>query len=140
MPKKFPLGWGSGKIMEYEDGSAAYIPTQSFSQAFRVRIADVTGFSVTKNGKMLTRQFNVLGNGTLLGTAEVNHGTSELIEKWFRSHPQFGSNVAPTQVPSAPAPDSPLVADEIRKLAQLQSEGLVTEAEFLAQKAKLLRS
>jgi len=140
MPKKFPLGFGCGKIMEYEDGSAAYIPTQSFSQAFRVRIADVTGFSVTKHGKMLKRQFNVLGNGTLLGTAEVNHGTAELIEKWFRSHSQFASNAASPPAQSAPALDGTLVADEIRKLAQLKSEGLLTDAEFAAQKSKLLGS
>jgi hypothetical protein len=42
---------------------------------------------VEKSGKLLTRKFNVLGNGTLLGTAEVNHGTAEVIENWFRSHP-----------------------------------------------------
>jgi hypothetical protein len=38
----------------------------SFTQAFRVNIADVTGFSVEQGGKLLTRRFNVLGNGTLL--------------------------------------------------------------------------
>jgi hypothetical protein len=86
MPKKYALGWGNGRIIEYEDGSAGYIPTQSFSQAFRVQIADVTGFSTTKGGKMLQRTFNVLGNGTLLGSVDVNHGTSEKIEAWFRSH------------------------------------------------------
>jgi predicted Zn-dependent peptidase len=30
------------------------------------------------------------------------------------------------------------VSDELRKLAQLRSEGLLSEAEFAAQKAKLL--
>jgi hypothetical protein len=121
--------------MEYEDGSAGYIPTQSFSQAFRVKIADVTGFSVTKSGKMLTRTFNVLGNGTLLGSAEVNHGTSEKIEAWFRSHPLFGKGQV-AGVAHTPAAAS--VADEIRKLAELRSEGLLTEQEFAAQKARLL--
>ncbi len=140
MPRKHPLGFGNGKIMEYEDGTAAYIPSGSFSQAFRVKVADVTGFSVTKNGKMLSRQFNVLGNGTMLGAAEVNHGTSELIEKWFRTRPQFGKGDAPASSLPSSAPTAELVADEIRKLAQLRSEGLLTEAEFTAQKGKLLGS
>ncbi len=30
-------GAGSGRIVEYEDGSAGYIPVGSFSQTFRVR-------------------------------------------------------------------------------------------------------
>jgi hypothetical protein len=134
MPKKHGLGSGNGRIIEYEDGTAGYIPTMSFGQAFRVKIADVTGFSVEKSGKMLTRKFNVLGNGTLLGTAEVNHGTSEKIEAWFRSHPLFGAN----QGSGAAAGGSLSVADEITKLGQLRAQGLLTDQEFAAQKAKLL--
>ncbi len=135
MPKKYALGYGSGRIMEYEDGSVGYIPTQSLTQAFRVQIADVTGFSVTKGGKMLQRTFNVLGNGTLLASVEVNHGTSEKIESWFRSHPKFGNRVVAT-----PALSAQLVsmADEIKKLGELRTQGLLTDEEFAAQKARLL--
>jgi integrase len=82
MPKRHKLGFGNGTIVEYEDGTAGYIPTMSLTQAFRVKISDVTGFSVTKGHKMLERQINVLGNGTLLGAASVNHGTSEAIENF----------------------------------------------------------
>jgi hypothetical protein len=134
MPQKHGLGSGNGRIVEYEDGTAGYIQSMSFTQAFRVKIADVTGFSVEKSGKLLTRKFNVLGNGTLLGTAEVNHGTAEVIENWFRSHPLFGASVSSTPGPGA----SPSVADEIAKLGQLRSQGLITESEFEAQKARLL--
>ena len=134
MPKKYALGGGNGKIIEYEDGTAGYIPTMFFTQAFRVKVADVTGFSVEKGGKMLTRKFNVLGNGTLLGSAEVNHGTSEKIEAWFRSHPLFGASQNSTVDARTPLS----VADEIAKLGQLRSQGLLTEEEFAAQKAKLL--
>lgn len=87
MPTKHKLGWGNGRVIEYEDETAGYIPSASLTQAFRVRIADVTGFSVTKSGKMLERTFNVLGNGTLLGSVDVAHGTSEAIESWFKAHP-----------------------------------------------------
>jgi len=134
MPQKIGLGSGNGRIVEYEDGSAGYIQSMSFTQAFRVKIADVTGFSVEKSGKLLTRKFNVLGNGTLLGTAEVNHGTAEVIENWFRSHPLFGSRASSAPDPAA----SPSVADEIAKLGQLRSQGLITESEFEAQKTRLL--
>jgi hypothetical protein len=33
---------------------------------------------------------------------------------------------------------SALIADELRKLAQLHSEGVLTDAEFAVQKARLL--
>ena len=131
MPQKHGLGSGHGRIVEYEDGFAGYIPSMSFTQAFRVKIADVTGFSTEKCGKLLTRKFNVLGNGTLLGSAEVNHGTAEMIEQWFRAHPAFSS-----AVPAGATTSS--VADEITKLGELRSQGLLTEQEFAAQKAKLL--
>ncbi|MFI6756187.1 SHOCT domain-containing protein [Rhodococcus coprophilus] len=145
MPTKHALGFGNGKIMEYEDGTAAYIKSGEFTQACRVNIADVRGFSVTRNGKMLTRMLHILGNGTTLASVEVNHGTAELIEKWFQSHRLFNSKSTPTMVvpvqadPPAPAAASPsLIADELRKLADLQREGILTSEEFAAQKAKLL--
>lgn len=135
MPVKHKLGWGNGRIIEYEDGTAGYIPAASLTQAFRVRIADVTGFSVTKSGKMLERTLNVLGNGTLLGSANVAHGTSEAIESWFRAHGNFGE----AGVTSSPAP-SLSIADEIKKLGELRAQGLITEQEFAIQKARLLGS
>src|SRR4051794_4672734 len=143
VPKKHGLGFGNGKIMEYEDGSAGYVPTGQFTQAFRVQIADVTGFSVTKGGKMLERTINVLGNGTLLASASVNHGTAEKLEQWFRAHPLFGTRTAAVSpAPAAAAPptaapvelSSALVADELRKLADLRSEGILTDDEFAARR------
>ena len=46
-----------------------------------------------------------------------------------------------TTVPAAPtAPTAPaLVADELRKLAELRAEGLLSDEEFAAQRARLLR-
>jgi hypothetical protein len=116
-------------------------PTGTFTQAFRVQIADVTGFSVTKGDKMLERTLHILGNGTLLASASVPHGTSEKIEQWFRAHPLFEQRttlVAPTMAQTSASPPSALVADELRKLAELRSEGILTDEEFAAQKALLL--
>lgn len=120
-------------------GSAAYLKTGALTQAFRVQIGDVTGFSVTKSRKLLERQLNVLGNGTQLASVSVNHGTPELIERWFRSHPLFGTRATPVTVaaPTASLPAS-LIADELRKLGDLKAEGLLTDEEFLAQKQRLL--
>jgi hypothetical protein len=89
----------------------------------------VTGFSVTKGERMMERTFNVMGHGTVLGAASVPHGTPEAIEKWFRSHPHFGAGgpqtvAQPAAAISAPAPS--LVADELRKLADLRREGILS--------------
>jgi hypothetical protein len=128
-------------MIEFEDGSAGWIAPASFSQAFRVRIADVTGFSVAKGDKAMTRTLHVLGNGTTLASATVNHGVAEKIEAWFRAHPMFGRAEAPSPTPAAaPAAglNSALVADELRKLADLRAQGILTDDEFAAQKARLL--
>ncbi len=96
----------------------------------------MTGFSVTKGARMFERTINVLGNGTMLASASVAHGTPEKIEQWFRAQPSFA------QRPAAPAarheqPEAS-VADELRKLASLRTEGVLTDGEFAAQKARLL--
>jgi hypothetical protein len=76
----------------------------------------------------------VLGNGTDLATVSVNHGVGEKIEAWFRSQPAFGRGGAM----AAPQTASNSVADELAKLAQLRDSGVLTDAEFAQQKAKLL--
>lgn len=74
---------------------------------------------------------------------DVNHGTSELIESWFRNHKLFHGNVArtaPTPVgpPTVSSPAASMIADELRKLADLRNEGILSDEEFKTQKAKLL--
>lgn len=97
-------------------------------------------------GRVLERTVNVLGNGTLLASASVNYATADKLEQWFRSHPLFGSNNSAAHVAavgSAPPSDalpSALIADELRKLADLREEGILTDSEFAAQKARLLGS
>jgi hypothetical protein len=95
---------------------------------------------VAEGAEALERTINVLGNGTLLASASVPHDTPEKIERWFRAHPLFGQHVASTQTASQPsAPQtSALIADELRKLAELRSEGILTNEEFSIQKARLL--
>jgi hypothetical protein len=143
LPVKHAFGFGNGKILEYPDGTAAYVKSMEFTHAFRVHISDVTGFSVTKNGKLLERRLHILGNGSTLAFVDVNHGTSELIEGWFRSHKLFHGNVSrstptPTGPPAATGTGPSMIADELRKLAELRDEGILSNQEFEAQKAKLL--
>jgi hypothetical protein len=147
MPVKHGLGLGNGRLVEYEDGTVAYYKTAELTQAFRGPIAEVQGFSVVKGGKMLERTLNVMGSGTCLASVSINHGTAEKIEEWFRRHAQWRDNApvsaqaTATLQPQAFAPaadDGLLIADELRKLALLRDEGILTEDEFATRKALLL--
>jgi hypothetical protein len=148
MPVKHGLGFGNGRLVEYEDGTVAYCKTGELTQAFRFPIAEVQGFSVVNGGKMLERTLNIMGSGTCLASVSIPHGTAEKIEEWFRRHPQWRDNAPvsaqaaatrqPRAVAAPAAGDGLLIADELRKLAELRNEGILTEEEFAARKAVLL--
>jgi hypothetical protein len=136
------LGFGNGSLIEHPDGSVEYRQTGKLLPAFRVVVRDITGFSVRKvtrddkkrlKASGLQQVFTVQGSGTTLAECAMNYGTAAKIEEWFRAHPDFGANARPS---TAPAPVS--VADELTKLAQLRESGVLSAAEFEAQKAKLL--
>ena len=133
--QKHKLGFGVGSIIE-DDGTAGFLAPATMTQAFRVRIADVTGFSVAKGNKMMERTLHVLGNGTTLASAQVNHGAAEKIEAWFRGHPLFAT-AAPANAPAGTAPST---ADELMKLGDLHAKGVLSAEEFSAAKARLLGS
>jgi hypothetical protein len=115
--------------------------------AFKINIADVTGFSVRKatrqdkkNGASALQQMFVLqGSGTELAAYPVNHGTAGKIEAWIRAHPSFRGNV-PQNEPAAARSDATQVniADELMKLVQLRDVGALSPGEFDKAKAKLL--
>ncbi|MGA9309480.1 MAG: SHOCT domain-containing protein [Pseudonocardiaceae bacterium] len=126
-------------MIDNGDGTASYRKPATLSQAFRVRISDIRGFSVTKSSKMLERTLRITGNGTELASVSMNHGVAEKIEAWVRAHPDFHTT-ALAQPTSAPASHlgNRLIADELIKLAQLRDSGVLTEVEFGQQKAKRL--
>ena len=143
MPTKHGLGFGNGRLVEYEDGTVAYYKGGELTQAFRVSIAEVQSFSVVKGGKMLERTLNVLGSGTVLDSVSIPHGTAEKIEGWFRRHPEFRDNAPASlkQMVTAPGAEPSgglLIADELRKLATLRDEGILTADEFASRKELLL--
>ena len=142
------LGFGKGSMIDYGQGLVEYRQTGKLLPAFKVNVADVTGFSVRKatrqdrkNGaNSLQQVFVVQGGGTELATVAVNYGTAEKIEAWLRAHPLFRDNAPHT----APAAGPPLttaalnLADELAKLAQLRDAGVLSPTEFEQAKAKLL--
>lgn len=139
------LGMGNGSIIDHGGGIIEYRQTGKLIPAFKVNVADVTGFSVRKatkqdrkNGASRLQQVIALqGGGTELASCPVNHGTAVKIEAWIRAHPAFRSNASQT----APAPrvDASVdIADQLLKLAQLRDSGVLSTQEFNQAKAKLL--
>jgi hypothetical protein len=137
METKYKLGFGMGSLIDHGDGTVSYREAASFSSAFRVRVADVTGFAVSSRGKLLTRTLRILGNGTELASVQVGHGVAEVIEQWFRGHPHFSPQpIQPFETPQPPVSTS--AADELVKLVQLRDAGVLTPEEFDRIKARLV--
>jgi hypothetical protein len=141
------LGFGSGSIIDYGNGDIEYRQTGKLLPAFKINLADITGFSVRKatrqdkkNGASALQQVLVLqGSGTELAACPINHGTAAKIEAWIRAHPSFRGNVpqnVPVATPQGTAPAT--IADELMKLAQLRDAGALSPEEFTQAKAKLL--
>lgn len=141
------LGFGNGSIIDYGGGIIEYRQTGKLLPAFKVNIADVTGFSVRKvtrqdrkNGASALQQVFVLqGSGTELAACPINYGTAQKIEAWIRAHPRFRGNVpqnAPVRAPLGAALVN--IADELAKLVQLRDAGVLSPEEFDQAKAKLL--
>ncbi len=146
MGNSIGLGFGNGSIIDYGD-YIEYRQTGKLLPAFRVTVADITGFSVRKvtrddkkrlDARSLQQVFVVQGSGTVLAEAAVSYGTAEKIEQVLRAHPKFGSN-ARQVAPAAPAPAaSTSWVDELTKLAALRDAGALTAEEFETAKRKLI--
>jgi hypothetical protein len=141
------LGFGNGSIIDLGGGIIEYRQTGKLLPAFKVSIADITGFSVRKatrqdkkNGASALQQvFVVQGGGTELAACPVNYGTAQKIEAWIRQHPAFLGNASQNAPGSAPQGTAPVdIADQLAKLAQLRSAGVLSQEEFDRAKAKLL--
>lgn len=97
------LGFGCGTMIKQPDGTASYSKSGTLTDAFRVRIADVAGFSVLKGEKAFERELHILGHGAELANCSVNHGAAEKVEGWFRAHREVGSS-APGRGATSTAP------------------------------------
>lgn len=139
------LGFGNGSIIDYGGGIIEYRQSGKMLPAFKVNVADVTGFSVRKanrqdrkDGAGSMQQVLVLqGNGTEIASCPVNYGTAQKIEDWIRSHPAFRGN-APQSAPEVQTQAAaPSLVDELTRLGQLRDSGVLSGAEFEQVKAKL---
>ena len=75
------------------------------------------------------------------GTATaVSGGVRRRQEKrWAQQEPQQAyAEPAPAPAPAAPAASGGSVIDQLKELGELKEQGILTEDEFAAQKAKLL--
>jgi len=69
-------------------------------------------------------------------TAVSNRVSRRQAERWAQDDPQAqGGYEEPPAAPAAPAPD-PL--EQLKQLGELKAQGVLTDAEFEAQKAKIL--
>ncbi|WP_166828374.1 hypothetical protein [Brevibacterium limosum] len=140
------LGIGRGSLYEFSDGTVAYRPTGSLLPAFRVNIADVSGFSTRHatprdrrqlKANNLQQVLTVHGLGGVLAEAAMNYGTAELIQSWFWQK-QTAIHSQPL-----PSPDSAELsystADEITKLKALLDDGVITPRDFKKRKKMLLK-
>ena len=58
-------------------------------------------------------------------------------EKWQAQEEQQ-QQAAPAPAPAAPAPPEKSAIDQLKELGELKAQGILTEEEFAAQKAKIL--
>lgn len=143
MAGQVALGVGHGSIFDWGDGTIEYRPTGKIMPAFRVTVADITGFSVRKATKQDKKNgasaFQVIlaiqGSGTELASVAVGASTPSKIEAYIRAHPNFGAN-APQRASAAHSSGS--LAEELTKLAALRDAGVLSSGEFESAKARLL--
>jgi Short C-terminal domain len=72
-------------------------------------------------------------------TAVSNRVSRRQADRWSQQQePQYVEpQFAPQPAPAAPAPDS---NEQLKELAELKNQGILTDEEFAAQKAKILGS
>ena len=74
-------------------------------------------------------------------TAVSNRVSRRQADKWAEqgeSSPAYLGGSAQAPAPAAPAPPAPDPIEQLKELAQLHQQGVLTDEEFAAQKAKLL--
>lgn len=74
-------------------------------------------------------------------TSVSNRVSKRQGERWAaQEQQQYAQQAAPPPPPQAPASGESSVIDQLKELGELKAQGILTEEEFAAQKAKLLGS
>lgn len=128
------LGFATGKLFEHGDGTVSYRAPGKIFDSFKVRISDVTGVSETFQ-RGLTNKIVIYGRGVTLVEFDGNAGLGAKLDTWFRARPECAP---PTPAPIATAAAEPSMAQQIADLAALRNQGILTESEFTAAKARLI--
>jgi hypothetical protein len=71
-------------------------------------------------------------------TAVSNRVSKRQGERWAQQEGPPPQQPQAAQAPAPPAPAAESVIDQLKELGELKSQGILTEEEFAAQKAKLL--
>jgi hypothetical protein len=82
----------------------------------------------------------VARTAVVAGTATAVSGrvSRRQSERWAAQEAPPPQQAAPAPPPAAPAAPAESTIDQLRELGELKSQGVITEEEFAAQKAKLL--
>ena len=81
----------------------------------------------------------VARTAVIAGTATTvsNRVSRRQGQRWAQQEEQQAAQQAPPAPAAAPASESTMI-DQLKQLGELKSQGILTEEEFAAQKAKLL--
>jgi hypothetical protein len=81
----------------------------------------------------------VARTAVIAGTATTvsNRVSRRQGQRWAQQEEQQAAQQAPPAPAAAPASESSMI-DQLKQLGELKSQGILTEEEFAAQKAKLL--
>jgi hypothetical protein len=71
-------------------------------------------------------------------TAVSNRVSKRQGERWAEQEAPQQQQAAPAPPPPPAAPAAPSMIDQLKELGALKDQGILTEEEFAAQKAKLL--
>jgi hypothetical protein len=82
----------------------------------------------------------VARTAVIAGTATTvsNRVSRRQGQRWAQQEAQEAPQQAPVAAPAPAAPAGASVIDQLKELGELKSQGILTEEEFAAQKAKLL--
>ena len=71
-------------------------------------------------------------------TAVSNRVSRRQANRWSQQEEQQYAQQPQQYVQQAPPPAAPTMVEQLKSLAELKDQGILTEAEFAAQKAKIL--
>jgi hypothetical protein len=84
----------------------------------------------------------VARTAVIAGTATTvsNRVSRRQGQRWAQQEEQQQAPAPAAAAPAAPAADSQSMIDQLKELGELKAQGILTEEEFAAQKAKLLNA